>query len=467
MNEHQPSVYELAADDIIAVLTNEDEAWLTLEEKGLRPAHMPTQQHRAALNAILELRRGGFVLSDTVILERSGAFIDLRWICERMALYDQTRTGSVFVQNIDIVRKHGLNEGMQRVLGTAIQQLQQGKKSNELILQQTVDILTTLPTGQQVSVITAGDIAADFRAFMNSAAPPMLSTGLDWTDEIAGGFEKHMLWWIAGAYKGRKTSLLFNFMLSALLQGASVEFMSREMPRRRVAANMISMLAIAYLMRKEWFGIVGDNKVPLNAISGVGLMRARKNYRKWDKRKVEAIDYGIDTWARFESRMRVYDTAPDGGALSDWASVDSRFKQDKAKYGTPDLLCADYLQLFGAPSDKTYEKTAYLASKFQETTQREDITTIVLAQKNEESIKSGAGSYSPGVKGGGDAAQTADYMLVNTYKQGDNKTDDTQLNIRMQLSRYGSGGENVDCDYTLHPATGLIIASNWIGKLAL
>jgi hypothetical protein len=123
--------------------------------------------------------------------------------------------------------------------------------------------------------------------------------------------------------------------------------------------------------------------------------------------------------------------------------------------------------LFNAPSDKTYEQVAYLAKKFQETTQREPITSIVLAQKNEASIQSGGNNYSAGVKGGGDPAQTADYLLSNTYKQGENQSDDTQLNIRMQLSRYGAGGANVDCDYTLHPPTGLMFDATWIGKLRL
>lgn len=459
-----PTAYELAADDILSVLLNEPEAWLKCEEAGLKPAHMPTLNHRLAMQAVLDLRRQGCPVSDTTVMERAGG-LDLLWITRLFALYDLTRNGPVYCENIRIAMKFGVNAGIQRLLNISLQQLQEGKKDTQVVVSQLIDLLSTMHTGGATLQETAKTIGDDFSAYMNSEPPPMVSTGLQWLDEITGGFERKMIWWVAAAYKQRKSTLMFMLALSALLQDKNAVILSREMPRRRVAASMISMLATAYLLRKQWYSLNTDNGIPLNAISAGALLRARASYKKWDKRKVEAVDFGIAQWKTFESRLRVYDTDDKGGALRDWYSVENIVKRDLSKYDGIDVLFADYLQLFDAPQNTVYEKTAYLATNFQRLAQRENLTAIVLAQKNEDSIKNGADSYSPGIKGGGDPAQTADYLIVTSYKQKDD--DDTKLKIQMKLSRHGVGGGGVDEEYTIHPGSGLALLANWIGKLKL
>jgi hypothetical protein len=463
----EPTPHEMASDDILSVVLNEESAWLTLDELGLQVGHLATVEQRAALKAILDLRRESKAVSDTTVIDRTGGLIGLKWISERFALYDATRTGQVYRDNIALVIKHGYNLGMQRLLSTALQQLKEGKKTTETVIGQTIDLLTAAPNGTPMKGESSKDIGGDFRSFMDDSAKPMLSTGLDFLDEITGGFEKQMIWWIAGAYKGRKSTLMFLLGLSALVNGGSVEFLSREMPRRRVAASMISILATAYLLRKDWYAGNDAKGIPLNAISASSLMRARKAYKGWDKRKVEAIDFGISLFEKFDNRLRIYDTSTEGGALNDWDSVEKVFKRDQSKYGTPDILFADYLQLFGAPSDKTYEKVAYLATHFQALAIRENLTVVVAAQKNEDSIKNGStANYSPGIKGGGDPAQTADYMLLTSYKQG-SEDNENQLKVTMKLSRHGAGGSNVDENYSIHPSSGLILSCNWIARLGV
>lgn len=462
--ERTPTPYELAADDVIAVLLNEETALdKSVYEMGLLPAHMPTPQHKIAMEVITKLRQEKKVVHDTVVMDMAAGAVGLEWISQRWALYDATRSGSVFEANVRLVREHGIRHGIQRVLNTGITQLADTKKPTALLISQLMDILSTVHMDTSIKGETAAEIAKEFIHMMNTEPVAQLSTGFQWLDTIAGGFDRKHLWWIAGAYKGRKSTMMLNLMLSALMQGAQVGTLSREMPRIRVAGQMVAMLAVAWLLREGLYNQTDANGIPLNSISANSLARAKVGYRKWDKRKVAAVDYGIAEWTKFDKRLRIYDSMDGAGSLSDWASVQRVVKRDKAMYGL-DLLFVDYMQLFDAPGKSEHEMTAYLSKNFQKLTMKEDITTIVVAQKNEDSIKNGQKSYSPGIKGGGDAAATADFMLVTSYKQGD-QSDETQLNVRMQLSRHGTGGADVENTFDIHPASGLFLEAGWIGRM--
>lgn len=462
--ERTPTPYELAADDVISVLLNEESAYDTASfELGLLPAHFPTPQHKAAYEVISELRTNKLPVHDTIVMDKSGGAVKLDWISQVFALYDATRTGLVFRENVKLVKEHGIRNGVQRVLNTAATQLVDGKKSVSLVISQLMDILPNVQTDTATRGETAAEIGKDFIAMMNSEPAPLLSTGLAWVDEISGGFDRKHLWWIAGAYKQRKSTLMLAFALNAVMQNASIAILSREMPRKRVAAQMVAMMSVAYLVREGQYNGMDRNLIPINSISANALMKAGKNYRRWHPLKVKAVDYGIECWLKFEKLLRIYDSSESGGALSDWSSIQKTVKRDKALYGL-DVLFVDYMQLFSAPGLNTYEQTAFISKNLQKLTIREDVTTVVVAQKNEDSIKDGKKSYSPGIKGGGDAAASADFLLVTSYKQND-EADDTKLTARMQLSRHGIGGADVEHVFDIHPASGLFLESSWIREV--
>ncbi len=461
--ERTPTPYELAADDVISVLLNEETAFDTASyELGLLPAHMPTPQHKVAYEVISELRMNKQPVHDTIVMDKAGGAVKLDWISQVFALYDATRTGDVFRENVKIVKDHGIRLGVQRVLNTASTQLADGRKTASTIISQLMDILPSVQMDTAIKGETAVEIGQDFIAMMNSEPSPLLSTGLSWVDEISGGFDRKHLWWIAGAYKQRKSTLMLAFALNTVMQGASIAILSREMPRKRVAAQMVAMLAVAYLVREGFYGVMDKNMIPISNISANSLQKAGKNYRRWHPTKVKAVDYGIAEWMKFQKLLRIYDSTEGGGSLSDWSSLQKTVKRDKALYGL-DVLYVDYMQLFSAPGTSSYEQTAFISKNLQKMTIREDITTVVVAQKNEDSIKEGQKSYSPGIKGGGDAAASADFLLVTSYKQGED-SDETKLKARMQLSRHGIGGADVEHTFEIHPASGLFLESDWIQK---
>lgn len=451
--------HELAADDVITVMMHESAAIdRATFELGLRPVYWPSNQHRAVYDALLSLRKANEPIHDTTVLAKCNGAVDLTWYTQRYCLYDVTRTGATFDSNVKLIVDYGTRAGIRQLLSIADKQLADGKTAQSVIYN-LIETLSTIHADKGIKHETAKDHGLDFRAFMDAEPIPRRSTGLDWLDELSGGFDPGHIWWIAGAYKGRKSTLMLNLVLNQLMEGGSVCILSREMQRRRVNAQLVSMLAVGYLLQNNLYNAKDKWSNPLNWISATGLIQAQKNYRRWDDRKVAAVDYGIAQYTRFANRLRIYDTGDGSGSLSDLASAYNVIKRDKALYGV-DLVCADYLQLFDAPGKSFFDKTSRLAQTFQQVAQRENVTVMVVAQKNEESIK-GEESYSPGIKGGGDPAQTADYLLVTGYKQTDS-ADENHVDVNMRLSRHGRGGRGEKHSFNIHPASGLLLESTWL-----
>src|SRR5690242_19247452 len=89
MTTTQITPHELAADDVLAVLLNESPAFeKAVLDYGLKPAHMPTNQHRTVLSAVIELRQSKQPVHDTTILDKCNGVVDLAWISQRFRLYD-------------------------------------------------------------------------------------------------------------------------------------------------------------------------------------------------------------------------------------------------------------------------------------------------------------------------------------------------------------------------------------------
>lgn len=465
MNENmQPSAHELAADDVLSVLFNEQDSWLIALEAGVKPGHMPTRAHRAAFQAVLDTRAAGETLHDTVLLSRSGEAFDLSWLHQRMVLYDETRTGDVFRTNLSLVKRAGKAAGIERLLVLAQDQLRRGEKDADTMSAHLVSILTALDTDSAIRGVTAQEQADVIRALLDNPPLARRLTGLAWLDDLTGGFEPGHMWWIGGAYKGRKSTVMLNLALNAVMGGANATILSREMPRKWLAAALVAMLAVGRLHAEGLYRAVTPAGVPLaTTLSANALRQAGNGYRHWPKRKIEAVDWGIEQYRLFGDRLRTYDSSDDGGGLSDVDSIQRLIRRDKHLYGL-DIVFVDYFQLFGAAEQGKgyFDKMSAVATGLQMMAQREKVTMVVVAQKNEESIKSGAGSYSPGIKGGGDAAQTADYLLTTHYKQEEGQTEE-ELLVRMMLSRWGPGGKGIEQTLAIHPASGLLLESAWVG----
>jgi replicative DNA helicase len=330
------------------------------------------------------------------------------------------------------------------------------------------DVISNLnrQTSDAIQNATAAAVAARFEEMMNAEPDPLLSTGLGWLDNNTGGFQRRQIWWIAAAYKKRKSTLLRNMAIGGLRKGASMTIAAREGTQGLLAAQLVSMLAVEWLVKKGLYSQNDARGIPLNQISAAQLMRLKKRYRTvLHRHQVEAVDAGLAEFRQWGDRLRIYDPSQKNGGLSNFSSFQMVIYRDLQKYGI-DIAFADYFQLFGAGRKTLYEDTAFMARQSQQMAADHDFALVMLAQLNEESVKGNNSGHSPGVKGGGDPAATADLLLTTDYPQdasGDPMYD--QLRVKIKLARHGEAGKFHD--FPIHPASGLILPTVPVAELDL
>lgn len=458
--------FEHAARDILCVMLFEHKQIGEAQFKyNLEQGHFPknTQQLPLLYMVLCDLFKRGETIQFNTILSKMGAVIDTAWLSLLYSEYNEVLSKK-FGSNCELVAKHGLRRGAIRIYERAIDQLNDfDGKETSAILNDVVSVTTTIHTHTGIDTYKAGDLARQFRLTMALEAEPTKSTGLAWLDELSGGFSLGDIWWIVGAYKMRKTTLMLNMLIQAALAGHSVTFLSREMRQEQVSAQIIAMLANGYLLETGEFENKTSAGNPLNWISGRTVLKARNKIKTWDMRKQMAVYNAIDAYEAIGDKLRIYDQTKEGGRLSDIGSAQTLMKRDKALFAC-EMVFIDYLQLFAAPGKELFDQTAYASKALQETAKTDDITLVVAAQQNESSIGSQLDSYSPGVKGGGDAAATADFLLRTRYKSGAELQDETKLEIFMMLSRHGSSGLNSKQIVNIHPSSGLILDSDYALK---
>lgn len=452
--------YEGAADDSLAAMFYDPaKIDMAIHEYRIQIGYYPDGRQRVLYEVMCGLRQAGQDIIDTLVLSKAGSRLTQEWLLNLLHTYVPAM-GAAFDTNCRLLADYGLRCETIRLLQNAQQQLSNpdGKVMGDVI-RGVMDSLGGSHTAGGIKGVTAGESAVKFESFMAQQPSITLSTGIDWLQEQTGGFAPGDLWWIASAYKMRKTTLMLNLAIQSAISGASVAFMSREVLERNIAAQLVSMFSMGYLLENGLYDATNSNGQPLNWISARGLLQAQVGYRKWDKRKVAAVDYGIAEYRKIQKRMRIYDSSDTGGRLSDIASLESVLRRDIALYNTQ-IVFVDYLQLFDAPGQGLFDKVMHSARLLQERTKRHNLTMIVAAQKNEESIRGSQDNYSPGVKGGGDVAATADFLLETRYKYGD-LTDEKKLEVTMKLSRHGSGGSGVKRVFDIHPGSGLILEGDY------
>ena len=480
--------YEIAADDLVAVLYHDPVAYHDIRFRhNLLPKLMPEGNHQLFTDAVYWLYEHNKPIHDTTIIERAPA-LSPQWLAERVTLYDDTRVQSaVITENCAIVRDEGLHRGTRRLLQIADSQLStKGAAHRAEIIGRLTNLLSTIGTDAKAESVMASEHGRINR-LIDANSVDGVKTGIPCIDDWTNGYERAHIWWIGGAYKGRKTTLLLNMFLAIAMYilkhsdeniDISPAFLSREMLQGRVQRQIESMLAIAYLYKKGYYDKTYRNQngkeCHYNWIDHSLIKRLNRAYGHLEgQAQLNAYQNWIgDTrgyavyWAQRMYDMltfRIYDSTPEHGNLSDYYSVDTAINMDIVNHGG-NWFGVDYLQLIDAPGDNLFSKVNFMAQQFQQKAQRKNITMIVLAQLNEDTIKNGE-SYSPGVKGGGDPAQTADYFLRTRYNDDAATSDETQLSVQMKLSRHGAGGNGIREVVDIHPASGLILNQDWIQEL--
>ena len=263
-------------------------------------------------------------------------------------------------------------------------------------------------------------------------------TGLKWFDDLAGGLWAGMNYWIVGAYKQGKTTLMRNIVLNIAERGVACDAFCAEGSREMFALDCQAMIATRLLCQQ------GEQDQTNLRLSGLFLRRAwRTRNATFKKSELDAVNEAREIWNTLN--IRVWDTV-DG--IRNLAALRHRIQQSKFEYGSL-VHWLDYSQLFGK-GGTLFERQSNTAQVAQEIAQAEAVTVCVLAQKNEAAIGGGSENYSVGVKGGGDASAAADFLLV---PQVDHDADNL-YHVKLKHSRHTAQGQGT---HIINRSSGLIL----------
>lgn len=371
---------------------------------------------------------------------------------------NSTLTDDVFLSNLKELKRLAQTARDLQTYNHALTNLKSGNERNG-VAEEVIAQLTT--TGDAaITGETAADSGQSFRQWMDSTGALDFMTGIDQMDTWCNGILQGSLLVLSAAMKQRKTTFLLNLMLSLVRsQGMSVALMMFENTRQMIVAQCVAMLAVEYLIQHNLYNVPvkKDSSILHRFIAPDSLVKMRNRYRNWKDARVEAIDHSINIWQSLENKFRIYDRTPQGGGLSDIASIRRIAKRDSVLYGTQ-FIGIDHAQRIDEPGSE-YEKLTKIAPFVETYARSEGITTCLLAQLNVRGIREGENEYTAGIRGGNILDEAGDYLFKTHYryqlKGSDTKLPDNKLVLELKHNRYGAADIKAVLD--IDPYTGLLL----------
>lgn len=452
------TAFERAAEDLLSLMIHSADICARLEyEFEVQAAYMPTSVHFQAYTAIQTLRKLGRKgsLNDNAVIELTGASITHEWYSLMWARGVKNNTiDAVLVaylaDNARIVREQGKVKVLCEKLIQEANLLQAGQSFDDTLLK-AMNALAMAGTNQAIGDEHAIEHGAAIEDMLNNPPPPSFPTGINDIDNLTGGIGFNRLSSLISAYKMRKTTTALNIILGVLMTNpdARAAFYSAEMNQTQVALNMIAMLAIAWLCKH---GLMSH---PQNSIiSGDLLMQVGNGYKHWNKDRAQAVNAGIQAYKALGNRLQIYDKGV--GGLQTMADAERLFRRNVALFGG-DFHVFDYFGLLGIGGASLFEQSAERASRFLEMSKTKSV--LVLAQKNEANVEREDG-HSAGAKGGNDLPAASSYVWTTRYKALETPQ---MLTLELKHSRFS---EVRKMDLDIHPPSGLLFSSSWIGKMS-
>lgn len=270
---------------------------------------------------------------------------------------------------------------------------------------------------------------------VNNQGGSGIPTGLKWFDRVMGGMWPGMNYVMPAPYKSGKTTLCRNIILTAAQAGHPVGMFCAEGSRELFTLDCQAMLATEIIYR--------DDPISRHRLSGLFIKRYYWRPGIFTSQELDAVHKARDIWN--ELPIEIWDTK-DG--IRDLVTLRYLIKRAKMTNGT-EVFWGDYLGLFG--QGKTFERTEAVAHTIQEITENDNVFFGMLAQQNEDQIRSSGRSHSPGIKGGGDPAAAADCVLIPSI----DREDPDYLKVLLKLSRHSPDG--IEEYHKVIPACGLLL----------
>ncbi|MBD3284620.1 hypothetical protein GF395_04240 [Candidatus Uhrbacteria bacterium] len=458
MSAKRPTPWQIAADEVLACMLRDIHLWSELRfEHGITADHFPPGPWRDVFVAVDELHTFEHPVHVTTIADKTDGRVEPEWVSARMVAFSEDMRGQRVHASAAIMKSRAEAYANVTTMSAAIQALQNAP--DEAARRQVVgDVISQLNrrVTDKIQDSTAAAIGQRFEDLLEAPPKPLLSTGLDWLDNNTGGFQRQQIWWLAGAYKMRKSTVMRNMAMAALRRGASVTMAIKEGTQHLLAAQFVSMLAVEWLMENGLYNKRTKNGLPLNQLSAVQLLTLRNRYKTaLDPRQAQAVAAASREFKTWGNRLRIYDPEQKNGGLSTMASFETLVYRDIQKYGVDVVFC-DYMQLLTAGKANLYENVANISQRAQALASETNTAIVMLAQLNEESVKGHNTSHSPGVKGGGDPAATADLLLTTGHPlDSDGEPMQDIVRVKIKLARHCEAGKWHD--HSIHQATGLFL----------
>lgn len=325
-----------------------------------------------------------------------------------------------------------------RQLGRELSELEEVESVGDAVSRATNELSGLLASKSNRSPL-AGDVSdvawQQVKEFEGKGIP----TGLKWFDDLTGGLWPQMNYWVVAPYKSGKSTVMRNAVINAAQAGHGVGILNREGSREMFVLDCQAMIATACLADR---GVRGKDL----RLDGLFLKRHYWHKGVMTNQELDAIKNAIDTWKSLP--IALWDTR-DG--IGDLTTLRYLVRRSKLEYGTK-VFWADYSQLFGR-GRTLFERQSDTSLGIQDIAQSEDVVFCMLSQQNEEHIKGSGESHSPGVKGGGDAAAAADFLLIPKIDP-----DADLMELRLKLSRHTRTGKGF---HYMNPSSGLMM-DKWI-----
>lgn len=458
----QPTPWQLAAEELIGHSYASRE-WYELARFTLDLSlnDFPPGQYYAAFEALDTLRLTDKPVTQNAIQALTNGKVPLEWLGQIVYLFRDNGTPDRIATNVGILKSRALAYQNVIAMQEGIDALKRAATEDERN-QVAGRVITQLSreVGQTLDDPTAGAVAGRLEALLNAEPTPSYTTGISWMDTLTGGMRKKEIWWFVAAYKMRKSTIVRNLALSAVRAGANVTAFDMEGQQNLLGAQLICMMAVEWLLKRGEFDKLDRLGKPVHKLTANYLLSLGNRYKTTlHPLQVQAISDAILQFKRFGNQLRIYDTTPQNGAVGNLDSVQTKLMRDRKLYGL-DIAIVDYMQCITNTGRNYFDQVNSVALGLQRFAKTQDCTMIVTAQRNEETIKGGQAddSHSPGVKGGGTAASTADFLFTLEYplKLDGGDTDENRMGVRCALSRHGEARRKYEL--TVHPATGLVMS---------
>jgi hypothetical protein len=281
----------------------------------------------------------------------------------------------------------------------------------------------------------------------------VFETGMEWFDKHAGGFWTGRITWFPARYKGGKSTLMRNIVLHMLRSGVPCEVFLAEGSQEQFARDIQVMIAVDLMFQSGMSPrdiVLSADRVALSILHKRADIKPKYPVVLTQQEK-DALKMARQEFETFP--LRAWDVQ-DG--IDDLITAAYVTKQGKMEQGTK-VVFFDYAQLFRVRGTQgIYESATANAIFLQKLAAKENVSVVVLAQKNEAGVRQTGkenDEYTDNVSGGGAAGATADYTIVPEIIPQENDIISI-MKTRLTRSRHTRPAFGV---HSIHPGSGMFV----------